>query len=187
MDKQQLIDQAFDKFEAELTKGIELSEQLRSCQYKTIEDTHTLVTSLLKIMGQEDFEKAFGITYKNICSLAEVEKDCYLILIDQIIVYHTPKILVKDYPDYKDLFDHKNKRLSINDYIYITCNESWDLWSAALGPIEYLQIKDPIDLPTYGPLFNQMAQEDNFIIGIQLAYLTHFYDIPLYAWNGYDT
>lgn len=190
MDKETEINKIFDEFENKLNQGIECSESLGSCQYKSIEDTHFLVTSLLRVMNLKDFEKAFGITYSGIATqMKEIERDCYEILIHEFSINSDHEVLMKNDPDYKDKFDHKNKRLKLLDYIEITRDQAWDLWSAYLGPLWSLEITTEIkdSLPTFGPILNMEVQSDNFIIGVQLAYLTHFFNIPLSAWDGYDT
>jgi hypothetical protein len=184
---EKLINEIFNEYERNLNNST-VSDALGSCQYKTIEDTHIWATKLLNLIGYKQFEELIGLTYKNILTMEEIELDCYNILKDSTtVLIDDADIPITETIDYIPLLDTENKRVSLDNYIEITRDEAWDLWSAYIGPLTHMQIKDPVETPVHGPILNQAVQSDNFAIGIQLAYLTHIHGYELKNWDGYDT
>ena len=83
--------------------------------------------------------------------------------------------------------DAADRRCAIDKYYEITKDAAWDLWSAAMNPIKNMKLESAPKLPTHGPLFNQIAQSDNFAIGLMLAYTTHLFGTTLSTFADYDT
>ena len=185
MEKQ--INRIFDEYQSNLN-NFDLSDALGSCQYKSIEDTHTWALKLLKLIGNQKFEKLIGLTYSGIQTLQEIEHDCYLLLKGSTTVKIDDRdIPITETPDYIPLMDHENQRISLDNYIEITRNEAWDLWSAWMGPLTNMEIQKTVKIPVFGPILNQMSQSENFEIGVQLAYLTYIHGTDLSIWADYDT
>lgn len=175
---QKQVDEAFDTYQKELN-NLDVSDVLGSCQYKSIEDTYNWATSIINILGIKGFESLLGITYSAALTKDELEKELCDIL---------KETQNEDDDDYKELQEIlKQGTCPIEDYAELTRDLAWDLWSAYPVALKDFKMENKIELPTYGPIFNQMAQSENFEIGIHLAYITHLYGTDLDIWAGYDT
>lgn len=176
------INAIFDKYQEALNSGIQTCN-LGSCQYKTIEDTYDWALALIKIMGRPAFEKSLGITYAK-----ELSKDEFLDILWEIL--NIDGGTCDD--DNNDITIAKacnlsRETLTIELYYQSLQECSSDLWSAAKSPLHDLKIENPVETPPYGPILNQLAQSENFIIGIMLAYTTFLYGTHLEAFAGFDT
>ena len=75
------------------------------------------------------------------------------------------------------------------DFFEIAKHLAFDLWSAMFIAdyfVEY-DIKKEIETATFGPVLNQMAQGENFLVGVLAYLLTKYYDTPEDAFVGFDT
>lgn len=175
--KEEQINEIYDQY----IKDLEVFEvcELGSCQYKTIEDTYKWALALMKLLGLENFEKLLDIGHEGYLSKDEYEADLFNYLMET-----TDE---EEQKEFNNLLDYDNKRVSIKDFYKICRDLSYDLWSAARCPIINIEIRKPIDLPTRGPIFNQMAQSENFEIGICLAYDTFLFNTELSFYADFDT
>jgi len=169
--------------------------ELGSCQYKTIEDTYNWALALMTnpIFGRAKFEELIGITYKAEDTLETFQRDLYEIISEDMAGMET-----HDYEHYLEEYketwespeiDHTAKSLTIEQYYTLARDLAYDLWSAAMAPFDTLDIPEleNFTLPTYGPLLNQMAQNQNFRIGIELAYTTFIFGTSLETFSDFDT
>lgn len=195
MEKQ--INRIFKEFQKDLENDD--YSILGSCQYKVIENTHDWALKLLNLIGNHQFEILIGITYKGILSLSELEHSAYLILENSYSV-HSPAYggseqgknknpyAITEMPRYQHLINHETKRIPLENYASITKDEAWDLWSAYIGPLNQLGFPNPFKFTEHENTLNlALEEDDNFEIGIQLAYLTYLYGTDLSIWADYDT
>jgi len=179
------VDLIFDAYEKEI-ENFTVSPILGSCQYKSIEDTYNWATDLIEVLGLKGFEIMLGIKYSRALTQDEVEHMLWEILSDSID--NEQKSWLEDdemLAPFETMLS--SGKCTIEDYTHYTKNLAWDLWSAEFSPLLDESIENPISLPTYGPILNQMAQSDNFLIGIHLAYINHLYGVDLSEWANYDT
>lgn len=169
---------------------------LGSCQYNTIWETYILCKCLIKSHGLEHLEKLFGITYSKVYTKEEFEKNLFNTL---------NQCTYEDYVTNEeyDSFGHwlnatylnnleileilEKQSMTIDQYIQLTKDLSYDLWSAYPSCLSDLKIEKPIDTPVFGPLLNRLVQGGNFTIGVELAYLNHYLGIDAELFEGYDT
>jgi hypothetical protein len=196
MSKKKTIDEIFDAYERKL--GIFSTCDLGSCQYKVIQDTAELVLDLFDVMGVEKTEAALGIRYsKKIQDIATFEN--YLTdmadantwvdfdAAEGLDELTFEELVTRKFPEYLD--DYMDRRLSLQAWLRITNDQAWDLWSAIPTVFEDLDF-DAFHVPTFGPLFNQLAQADNYRLGIDLAYLLHglaSVGVTMDDFAGFDT
>jgi len=194
MNKEQRIDAIFDKYEQALQEFDTCD--LGSCQYKTIQDTAEFVLALIQEIGVEGVEKASNMKYtRKITDHVEFERElteeCEAtnwVDSDNDRDYPSFKeFLEKEHPEYLD--DYRDRRISIQAYMEMTRCQSWDLWTAMLSIFENLEMV-AVELPTYGPMFNQMAQGENFEHGVNLAFMLHYFGdfgLTMQDFAGFDT
>jgi len=168
------IDAIFNRFAKQL-ENEEISVcDLGSCQYETISQSYSFFLELFEAMGVENALKAFEIkTWKK----QEL---------DEILKYLTELVNENLLEDEKpiDAFE------SISEYFEYAREHSWDLWSAVISYEFLLNTKDElktIKTPTFGPIFNQLAQEDSFEQGFELAILTQLFGVDIDSFAGFDT
>lgn len=172
-------DELFAELQANLEKSIEGSTfLLGSCQYDTAAYLADFALKFLKL-DRDLFERTFGITYET----AHYKETDFLPELQAIIAQAW-----KDDED-KDPDDEEPTITSVADYYDWCRDNAGDLWSAATIPLAGFEIPDDkrISLPTFGPIFNQMAQEENFMVGLAIAYTQFFFDTPLSVFSDFDT
>lgn len=162
-----------------------------SCQYNTIYLTFELCQELIQLLGYQEFLTYLGISHGNPKPLEQLQQELYQEQLDQL------KELIESYPEDQEQLDEflsfypTSKEFTLEEYFNWTKQSAWDLWSAYLAPITFLenyQQNLTIDKsPTFGPAWNQLAQEDNTEIGVALALLSHHYNIDMDCYADYDT
>jgi hypothetical protein len=103
--------------------------------------------------------------------------------------------IYEQYADEKDEYAKQiGKEMSekviniIDNWFEYTKNLSWDLWSAIRCPISVPDdFMDNVKLPTRGPVYNMLAQGENFFVGVKAALLTYLYGVSEESFAGYDT
>lgn len=191
------INQIFNAFEASNKaeqKKLTLTP-FGSCQYSTAYFTFIFITDLIACMGYKRFCLAFGMTHDKKIPLKTLEAQLYQGELENLQTQKTDNPDNWDETDEQDLqelLDHKSKRFTLSEYFQYLKDHSADLWSAFLSPEYFLPnyiITDPgTKTPVSGPIFNQMAQSENYNMGLALALLTYHYkqsDVADYA--DFDT
>ena len=191
--KQKSVEEIANKLSAEIPKiGATIYVgRLGSCQYTSIVETYDLIYPLLK-SSRENLEKAMGITYDREIPINEMETTLYACLEDSFeddLEYYEDSDKHQEFlTEIYNPIDHVNKKATYAQYIKYTKECSWDLWSAYVGPLQNFQFNGPsTNTKTLGPILNEVAYDDNFRIGIELAYLTLLHGIALEDWADYDT
>jgi hypothetical protein len=189
------VNEIFDRYQKKVEGEISVCD-LGSCQYETIQHTAEFVKELLDLLGPERVEELLEIKYsKKITDHAEFENDLtqfceYMEWPDFHGEGNYPSfraLLETEFPEYLD--DYSDGRISLQAYLRITREQAWDLWSAMPSIFSDLEIGFNMELPTYGPILNQMAQGENFRLGVDLGYMMYYFTFlaELEFFSGFDT
>lgn len=162
-----------------------VSNTLGSSQYKTIEDTFKFITQLFNDegVGVRGVEKMFGITHDGVASLDYIEEYLYTDLIKMFDVDIDGDL----FKEYEHLLLFKDKRCTIENYYSILKDEGYDLWGAFKYIMINFKMNDEFKAPTFGLEMNKVMQEENFYIGVGIAYYSYFYNIDISVFGGFDT
>lgn len=173
------VDEIFDRFEKKVME--DPGGDLGSCQYDTIQYTAEFVKELLDVLGPEKTEKSLEIKYsRKTTDLVEFENGlCQMCIgtdwtdFDNDRDYDSlEEFLTNEFPEYLDNF--REYRISVQAYMDMARSQAWDLWSAMPSIFHDLEIKD-IGLPTFGPMLNAMAQDENYRLGIDLGFILYYF------------
>jgi hypothetical protein len=178
---------------------------LGSCQYTNAWITKELVVDLHTIGGWDLVQKTMGISI-DLADWAKT-KEKYLntptelfLMLASIMEGNLNTSDPEEVEEYNLFYNEVTERLlqepmyegegittALLAYIEYTRNTAWDLWSASIPPIKWEQTERLITIPTFGPIFNSMAQSDNFAVGIDLALWEIELNFEASNWEGYDT
>lgn len=156
-----------------------------SCQYSTADVMFDYVTDAIKILGYEGFCKYYGITHGKVLPETEL-----IPKLQELIDEH-----YADDPEWKqEAFEglEVTEVDSIARYFEITKGTAWDLWSAWIPPVVFLEgfemgstIAD--QNRGVGPILNIMAQSENKEMGVALALMAYHYKLDKATFAGFDT
>ena len=156
-----------------------------SCQYWTAWVTYQFATKLIKEIG-----------FNNFLTLLRLPNGPWKSELEIIDLFK--RDLESCLEDNEDL--EIPEPFSIAAYAEVTKNNAWDLWSAyisffnlyKLPPTRIGKLRARFNIgssvPVRGPIFNQIAQSENFEIGISIAILEFLAPSAKEAdWADYDT
>lgn len=187
------ISDRLDQYETEL-KGFD-TNPWGSCQYYTAWVTYEFCRDLIKEIGLENFKAFMDIPGAPAKPIDQVFQELKALLTEDLND-HNECCLSDD----EDIMELPTEEVDFAVYAEVTKSLASDLWSSyipffsiydltGLCPIDLLNWEPKISVPGRGPIFNQMAQEDNIMIGISAAlieaeYPEHFNPLD---WADYDT
>lgn len=171
---QNLLRKSMNKYHHDSTKKWGVCK-LGSCQYCTIEFSYEMALTLLRY-DRKRFEKTFKITYKEQLSQEEYTDQLWMVLEEN-----------KPEPEDDEEPIIIPEKITIEQYYELTNSWAWDLWSAAECPLSGFDMKTKLPSYAVGPLLNLMVQDENFQIGIYLAYHTYLFGTDLIAFADFDT
>ncbi len=126
--------------------------KLGTYKVATLEYTAELIRDLSFLLGEWTVERMFGVSYsERIETIEELEMKLSKIVAEKIKT---------DVPE----------RLAIKDYLTVTKENKWDLWTAIPDIFEDLKIGHPMNVPNH----RRGQKDENFKLGLILGF-TLFY------------
>jgi len=158
-----------------------------SCQYGTANDMYRALSLLEKERGRMGALKALGLELKGhltVMPMVEVSK---------VFIEEEKEAWGTGDPEDEEMLENLPESFNSADEIFIYCrDQAWDLWSAApaIGGTFYpeLEIVGMEASPGVGPIFNVLAQNENYEVGFWCWWLEStgiVKDPDCYA--GFDT
>jgi hypothetical protein len=168
------------RFQKQLSGNTIKCCDLGSCQYNTANIAYLFILSALQL-SRPLFEQLFKITYDSERTESEFIASLKSIATD----YYNEN---KDDPDWAaECRNHPDTVTSIDTFYDFEKNNSSDLWSSAINPLPGFQCDEQIHMPVAGPIFNQMAQSENWDVALAIAYTTFLYGTDISAFADFDT
>ncbi len=149
-----------------------------SCQYSSAQWYYDTFLQMRKDLSLEDTFDALGakVTFEK-CSPLRALQIAKNEITEELDEFYDQWNDPEDQEDHKELKERTEKATSIDELFGVLCDHSWDLWGAApfLASccFDDLKIEAP-DSPGYGPVFNVMAQSENYEVGLCCALLKEF-------------
>jgi len=184
-----IMKMTLETLEKSLNKKLDKVDTLAfgSCQYHSIAVSYFWALKQLN-QDRKRFEKLMGITYTGEFTLLETELlnwniiknsalDPIILELNGTVTQSNEDYLKEDYDTItKYLKQYDDYRMPIEDFYQFTKDLAWDLWSAALNPLKNFQIEHQPDV-----------EQDNFEIGIGLAYTTFLYNTDYETFTEFST
>ena len=164
-----------------------------SCQYETIGQVFYSRINL-KHLPWEDWQEVFGVTATWTYVVVNARSTVMELIEEQIEEqqeYYDDHMngLMDGSTSQKDVDYHKKgldeakaqkvkyeamDEIRLQEGFQIAMDLAWDLWSALpslLGQVKDLEIEMGVKSPTFGPVFNMMAQSENYELGVMAVVL----------------
>lgn len=98
-------------------------------------------------------------------------------------------ILDDDEEELKKELIRISKATTPEDFFNIARELAWDLWSAIFIADYFIDydIREELELETFGPILNRLAQGENFRVAVLAYLLTKYYETDEEAFKHFDT
>ena len=186
--KERKINKLFDNYGSDGDWGM-----LGSWQYATIGHALQFTNELIETMGREAFEKRFSIAYTKELSLQEFEARLTPIIREDI--ENGLKIAKDDNdPEYAESYletqewlNTLGRDITIEEYFDLLKDNGWDLWSAAEHPFVDLKFHSITEISMIGQAWNEFIEDEDFKIGVGLAYIMILFGTSIGTFEGFST